>query len=275
MKPFSVLMSVYSKEQPEFLHEAMESVFRQTVLPAEVVLVEDGPLTPALDAEIARLQSLHKEIKVVSLLVNGGLGRALNEGMKHCSHELVARMDTDDICRSNRFERQLKLMEEHPEIDVCGSWIDEFSEDPSHPNFTRKLPEQHEELMEFGRFRSPVNHMTVMFRKEKVVESGGYQHYPLFEDYYLWVRMMVRGCRFYTIQESLVDARADMKMMARRGGLRYALTEARLQFLFFGLGYINGGRLVKNLSERFIVRVLPGRMRLWLYQHILREKKPV
>ena len=273
MQPFSVLMSVYSKEQPEFLHEAMESVFRQTVLPAEVVLVEDGPLTPALDAEIAKLQALHKEIKVVPLSVNSGLGRALDAGLNHCTYSLVARMDTDDVCRPQRFERQLEVMEEHPEIDVCGTWIDEFSDSTEHSFSTRRLPEKHEELVEFGKKRNPMNHMTVMFRKEKVTASGGYQHYPLFEDYYLWVRMMMRGCRFYTIQESLVDVRADLKMMARRGGLKYALTEARLQMLFFGLKYIGGSRMMVNMSQRFMVRLLPNQIRLWLYMHKLRERK--
>ena len=273
MQPFSVLMSVYSKEQPEFLREAMESVFRQTVLPAEVVLVEDGPLTPALDAEIAKLQALHKEIKVVPLSVNSGLGRALDAGLNQCTYSLVARMDTDDVCRPQRFERQLEVMEEHPEIDVCGTWIDEFSDSTEHSISTRRLPEKHEDLVEFGKKRNPMNHMTVMFRKEKVIASGGYQHYPLFEDYYLWVRMMMRGCRFYTIQESLVDVRADLKMMARRGGLKYALTEARLQMLFFGLKYIGGSRMMVNMSQRFMVRLLPNQIRLWLYMHKLRERK--
>lgn len=266
-------MSVYHKEQPDYLREAMESVFRQTMPPAEVVLVEDGPLTPALDAEVAKLQEEHKEIKVLRLPVNGGLGRALDAGLTHCTNNIVARMDTDDICRPNRFERQLKVMEEHPEVDVCGSWIDEFADSPDHPISTRILPELNDDLVAFGRKRNPVNHVTVMFRRESVIGSGGYQHYPLFEDYYLWVRMMVRGCKLYTIQESLVDVRADLGMIARRGGLKYALTEAHLQFLFFGLRYIGKKQLLINLTERFTVRLLPGFVRMWLYRHKLRELK--
>ena len=141
MQQFSVLMSVYSKECADFLRVALDSVFNQTVVPTEVVLVEDGPLTTELDSVIDEYSKHYAQLKVIKLPVNGGLGRALRVGLRHCSYDLVARMDTDDICRSNRFERQLRVFEQQPKLSVCGGWISEFGNDPEKPHSYRKLPE--------------------------------------------------------------------------------------------------------------------------------------
>lgn len=273
MQPFSVLMSVYRKERTDFLCASLESVFNQTVLPNEVVLVKDGPLTVELEEVIACFVAEHPELKVVPLPVNVGLGRALNEGLKHCSHELVARMDTDDICKPDRFEKQLRVFETQPQIDVCSAWLDEFDTDIQHVHSVKYLPETSEELYEYGKTRNPVNHPVVMFRKEAVIRSGSYQHYPLFEDYYLWVRMLVAGSKFYTIQEALLYFRASPDMFARRGGWAYALTEARLQFLLYGIRYINMRTFLENLIIRFFTRIMPPGIREKLYKKKLRTKE--
>ena len=186
---FSVLLSLYHKESPLFLRQSLTSIFTQTLLPIEVVLVEDGPLTDELYAVIKEFTSQHPELKVISLPTNRGLGKALNEGLKHCSYDLVARMDTDDIAKPDRFEKQLAIFLEHPEIDVVGAWIDEFEGEVSNVLSMRKVPEQHENILRFAKGRCPVNHPVVMFRKSAVLKAGGYKHFPLFEDYYLWVRM--------------------------------------------------------------------------------------
>ena len=196
---FSVLLSLYHKESPLFLRQSLTSIFTQTLLPIEVVLVEDGPLTDELYAVIKEFTSQHPELKVISLPTNRGLGKALNEGLKHCSYDLVARMDTDDIAKPDRFEKQLAIFLEHPEIDVVGAWIDEFEGEVSNVLSMRKVPEQHENILRFAKGRCPVNHPVVMFRKSAVLKAGGYKHFPLFEDYYLWVRMLMNGARFYNI----------------------------------------------------------------------------
>ena len=270
---FSVLMSVYRREQPSFLSDSLASIFKQTVPPDEVVLVKDGPLTVELEEVIACFVAEHPELKVVPLPVNAGLGRALNEGLKHCSHELVARMDTDDICKPDRFEKQLRVFETQPQIDVCSAWLDEFDTDIQHVHSVKYLPETSEELYEYGKTRNPVNHPVVMFRKEAVIRSGSYQHYPLFEDYYLWVRMLVAGSKFYTIQEALLYFRASPDMFARRGGWAYALTEARLQFLLYGIRYINMRTFLENLIIRFFTRIMPPGIREKLYKKKLRTKE--
>lgn len=135
MQSFSVLLSLYHKESPLFLHQSLASIFTQTLLSTEVVLVEDGPLTDELYAVVKEFANCHSELKVISLSTNQGLGKALNEGLRHCSYDLVARMDTDDIAKPDRFEKQLAIFLEHPEIDVVGAWIDEFEGRVSNGTF--------------------------------------------------------------------------------------------------------------------------------------------
>ena len=143
---FSVLISVYNKENSLSLRQSLTSVFRQKLPPTEVVLLKDGPLTEELDKVIAEYVMRYPELKIVSLPVNQGLGKALNEGLKHCSYDLVARMDTDDIAKPDRFEKQIRVFQEHPELDVVGAWIDEFEETTSNIISTRKLPEVHDDI---------------------------------------------------------------------------------------------------------------------------------
>ena len=271
MQDFSVLMSVYCKERPDYLRASLESVFRQTVMPSEVVLVEDGPLTSELDEVVEEYEKRYKQLKVVKLPRNVGLGRALNEGLKHCSFELVARMDTDDIAKPFRFERQLAEFRRQSDLTVCGTWINEFVVSSDLPIAIRKVPQNNDDIYEFGKCRNPMNHVTVMFRKQEVINSGGYQDYPLFEDYFLWARMLVLGYKFYSIQESFVDVRADETMIVRRGGFNYPLVEARLQFLFYGMRYISFGQMLKNIAIRFIARVMPASFRARLYRRRLRS----
>lgn len=264
-------MSVYAKERADWLRLAVQSVFRQTVPPAEVVLVEDGTLTEELEAAVRELENEHKELKVVRSSVNQGLGRALNLGLKHCTCELIARMDTDDVCKPHRFERQLRVFEERADVDVCSAWMEEFETDFSQPHAVKRLPGTPESLYEYGKRRNPVNHPVVMFRRRAVMENGGYRDYPLFEDYFLWVRMLTAGCRFYTVQEALLSFRTSAAMYGRRGGWHYALTELRLQFLLYGLRYIGFGLFLKNIAVRFPVRILPRSLRSWIYRKRLRQ----
>jgi Glycosyltransferases, probably involved in cell wall biogenesis len=267
---FSVLLSLYHKESPLFLRQSLTSVFMQTLLSTEVVLVEDGPLTDELYAIIKEFANQHPELKVVSMPTNQGLGKALNEGLKHCSYDLVARMDTDDIAKPDRFEKQLAIFLEHPEIDVVGAWIDEFEGEVSNVLSVRKIPELHGEILRFAKSRNPVNHPVVMFRKSAVLKAGGYKHFPLFEDYYLWVRMLMNGARFYNIQESLLFFRFSPDMFRRRGGWRYALTEVRLQTLFYCIGFIDIFSFIRNVCIRLVTRFLPNDFRSLLYKRFIR-----
>lgn len=267
---FTVLLSLYYKENPLYLRLSLGSIFRQTLVPTEVILVKDGILTEELEQVLLEYQRLYSCIIVVPLSVNQGLGRALNEGLKYCSNELIARMDTDDIAKPNRFEEQVNFMLNHPEIAVVSSWIEEFESEIDNVLSIRKLPETSDAIYQYGKSRCPINHPVVMFRKSAVLQSGGYQHFPLFEDYYLWVRMLLAGFKFYNIQKSLLYFRTSSQMFERRGGIKYAVTEVKLQYLFWTNGYIGFFRMLKNDTIRFSVRLIPNRIRSFIYRRLLR-----
>ena len=268
---FSVLLSLYYKENPSFLRQSLDSIFNQTLLPGEVVLVEDGPLTEALYAVVEEYIRKYPALKVVPLPENVGLGRALNEGLKHCSHELVARMDTDDISVPERFERQIALFSEKSDVDVCSAWIEEFADNPLCVCSRKKVPETHWEIMLYAKKRCPVNHPVVMYRKSALLSVGGYRHFPLLEDYYLWIRMLINGSKFYNIQESLLYFRTSPEMYRRRGGWAYLKNEIRFWTIVYQEKFISLIRFLINIIVRVPTRLCPNKLRAILYMSILRK----
>ena len=250
---FSVLLSVYNKENPEYLKESLESVFSQTLLPSEVVLIKDGPLTDELNKVIDLYTKYYSYLKVFSLADNQGLGKALNEGLKHCSFDIVVRMDTDDIAKPKRFEKQLAVLKMYQDVDVV-----------------RKLPEFHNAIQKFAKYRNPINHPVAAFRKSAVLSVGSYRHFPLFEDYYLWVRMLMNGAKFYNIQESLLYFRFSSKVFKRRGGWKYAINEFRFQKMLRQLHFISFPQYIRNIFVRFLTRIIPNSLRKFVYKTILR-----
>lgn len=270
--PFSVLLSLYSKENPLNLEKSLNSIFNQTLRADEVVLVEDGPLTSELYSIIEKFKASYAEFKTVILNKNSGLGIALNEGLKHCSYEWVARMDTDDICKPNRFERQWRFIQNHPEYEVVGSWIDEFVGDINHITTVKKVPEQPEEIFQYCKSRCPVNHPTIMFKKSSVLAVGGYLTNFFPEDYFLWIRMLMNGAKFYNIQESLLYFRVSPETIMKRGGWKYAIGEVRIQKMIYDLGFISFPLFIKNTVIRFVVRIMPLWLRTLVYRYFLNIK---
>ncbi len=268
---FSVLMSVYIKEKPQFLKESLNSVFNQTLPPDEVILVEDGPLTDELYSTIKDFTEKHEKLKIVPLNENHGLGYALNIGLKHCKYNLVARMDSDDICKPYRFEKEITFMHEHKDIDICSSWIDEFENDKNNVVSQRRIPETHEEIIKYAKYRCPVNHPTVVYKRDKIIQLGGYQDFP--EDYYLWIKMIMNGCKFYNIQESLLFFRFSSDLYKRRGGWKYAKDDIRAQINFYKVGFLNKREFLYNASIRSTVRLIPVHIRAFIYKYMLRKRK--
>lgn len=256
---FSVLMSIYFKEKPSNFNRAMQSIWdEQSIKPNEIVLVEDGKLTDELyNAINLWKERLGQNLKVIKLKENLGLGDALAIGLKECSFELVARMDSDDISLPKRFEKQLEIFEKNKNIDICSSWISEFEKDEGNIYAYRRLPENHNDIVKFAKLRSPINHPAAMFKKSAVLQAGNYQKMLLIEDYYLWVRMILKGFKFYNIQEVLVNMRAGKDQLARRQGLKYAINELKVQYLFYKMGFLNLYEFLRNLVLKFSVRIMP------------------
>ncbi len=272
-KKFSVLMSLYCKERPSDVRECFDSLLRQTVLADEWVIVEDGALTEELYTLLEEYQEKYPSlIKRVPLEKNHGLGKALNIGVKECSYDLIARMDTDDIAREDRFEKQLKMFEENPTLDICGSHIKEFYDMPDKVVTSRIVPLTHEEIKKFQKRRTAFNHMTVMYKKAKVLEAGNYQHALYVEDSLLWVKMIMAGAVCANIDDYLVLVRTGGDMYHRRGGLAY-FKEYRLGIkTIYKTGYLSFKDYVVVLSAKFMVAIIPNSARQWIYERLLRKK---
>lgn len=270
---YSVLMSVYAKEQPEFLVASIESILNQTVKTNNFVIVCDGPLTDDLEKVLDIYKKREPEIFcVVRLKKNMGLGIALNKGLELCINDLVARMDSDDISVPSRMELQLNCFSREKDLAICGGYIAEFKENPEEIVSIRKVPCSNEEISRWAKKRNPLNHMTVMFKKNYVLSAGGYQKMDLAEDYYLWVRMLLNHDKMRNLESILVKARIGNGMYQRRGGKEYARNMIALQRRFYELGFINKLEYFTNLAMRIVNSVLPNRIREKTYSMFLRSR---
>lgn len=259
---FSVLISVYYKEIAEYLDLSLESITDKQVLkPAEIVLIKDGPLTKELDRIIEKYVNKYPNLfKIISLKKNCGLGIALNVGLKNCSYEFVARMDGDDISKAERFKKQVDVFKNNPDIDICGSWIDEFQikNRKLEVQSIRKVPETNDEIYKNLKFICAFNHPTVMFKKSKVLLAGNYNgEFNKLEDYYLWVRMALNSCNFYNIQESLLYFRITENTSKRRSGIKMFLGDLRLHSYFLKNNFINYREFLRNIIIWGSYRILP------------------
>ena len=269
---YSVLMSVYVKEKAEYLRTAMDSIWNQTIPTDDFVLVCDGSLNEGLDAVIDDMQATHPDtLHVVRLKTNGGLGNALNIGIKHCKHELVARMDSDDISRPDRCERQLKVFQEHPDVRICSGIVEEFIVSTDQIEARRVPPETQNEIVQFAKKRNPFNHPCVMYKKSAVEKSGGYKDFYLLEDYYLWIRMIQAGFQGYNIQEPLLWMRAGSEMYKRRAGWKYVKSQITLFKYMKDTEFISEVQYLKSISTRFLSSLMPNGIREAMFKIFMRR----
>lgn len=271
-KEYSVLMSVYHKERPEYLKQAIESIQVQSLSTNDFVLVCDGPLNDELDAVIQTKQlEMGENLNVVRLAKNGGLGNALNEGIKHCKNELVARMDSDDIAYPDRCEKQIAVFNTHSEVSICSGIVEEFTTDPNTVDTRRVPPETNAEIIEFAKKRNPFNHPCVMYKKSAVKAVGSYQDFYLLEDYYLWLRILMAGYQGYNIQEPLLHMRAGSDMYKRRAGWKYAKTQAKLFKFMKQQGFIGNGQYIKSCVIRSGSALALNWLRKFMFERVLRD----
>lgn len=255
---YSVLMSVYAKDRAEFLDRAIQSMVDQTVEFCDLVLVCDGPLTESLDFVIEEWKKkLQCRLNIVRLNENHGLGYALNKGLEKCECDIVARMDSDDISKPFRCEILLNKLNEE-KLDLVGGWIEEFNVNPGDMGVIRDVPENQNDIKKYLKKRNPFNHMSVIFNKSAVLSAGGYQHFPWLEDYWLWARMIINGCRCANVSNVVVDVRTGNGMYKRRSGIKYFYSQVNLFRRFYSLGLIDYKELMEILIERLGVVVLPA-----------------
>lgn len=272
-KKYSVLMSVYSKENPLFFAESINSMINQTIKPAEIVLICDGKLTKELDDVInSYVNKYEKLFKIVRFDKNYGLGHALKKGIEICSNEYIARMDTDDFSVNYRCEKELEVFNENNNIGIVSSNVGEFSDNIDCIDSIRQVPEYHEEIVKFMKKRNPFNHPAVMFKKSEVLNAGNYQEVRFMQDYFLWVDMISNGTIGYNIQENLVLMRANDKLFKRRSGSEYLSIQKQLLKKMKNQKIINSFEYSFLLIARSISSMLPNSVRKFLFKHVLRKK---
>lgn len=272
MTPYSVLMSVYHKENPDFLKSSIESTLNQTVQPSDFVIVCDGPLTESLDAILDEYAlRLPRLFQLLRLVENKGQGIALQKGIELCKNEFIARMDSDDINVPDRCEMQLKAFDDNPELSLIGGQIDEFETNPELPYASRKVPLSYGEIVAFAKKRNPFNHMTVMFKKTAVLNAGNYQSFMLFEDYWLWIRILQSGIKAQNLPQTLVKVRAGKGMLARRGGWDYAKKHVAFQKAIYKMGFLSRAQFLSNVFVRVSASIAPSWARKLLYNKALRS----
>ena len=272
----SVLMSVYKKEHPVYFKLALESMINQTLQPDEILVVKDGPLTTELENVLAEVSKQLSESESKTVLrtyqfeENVQLGRALRKGVEMCEYDFIARMDTDDIACPERLQKQYDYLNAHEDVAVVGGYIEEFCDDNSFSN-VKTMPCSAEDVRGYARFRNPLNHMTVMFRKEAVLMVGNYRHYPFLEDYDLWSRILSMGYEIENMPEVLVRARVGNELYGRRGGFSYCKRYLKLRWEQHKLGITNWFEWMIACAITIAVTVIPSGARKQVYQKVLRK----
>jgi glycosyltransferase involved in cell wall biosynthesis len=273
----SALICVYAKDDNVYFIEALNSILNQTLLPNEVVLVADGPISNSLKTSIVNFEKQAKskeiEVSIIWLQLNMGHGIARQAGLERCTHDLVALIDADDINYVDRFKLQVDYFKLNPRVSVLGSQIREINHSSKKPLSLKKVPCDPEELSIYLKTRCPFNQMSVMFKKQDVLNSGGYVDFFHNEDYYLWIRMRINGYIFANLPNVTVDARVNELFYNRRGGLKYFLSEVKLQRYMLKNGVISLGLYILNIGIRFLVQiVIPPRIRGKIFQLLFRRK---
>jgi len=275
MKSFSVITSVYKNDKPEYIRVALDSLLvEQTIKPDEIVLVQDGPVPYEVSRLLLEYMDIYGDkLNIIKLKENKGLGNALKLGVENAQYDIIARMDSDDICSPDRFDKQLAFLEAHPDCDIVGGQITEFIDTPGNIVAKREVPLGNEEIYRYMKSRCAFNHPTVMFRKEAVLKVGNYKDWFWNEDYYLWIRMMMAGCMMANLPDVLVNMRSGLDQYSRRGGRKYFDSEIGIKKLMLENGLISKSDFLINYVERFIIQLLlPNSVRGWVFRTFARKK---
>ena len=273
MNPYSVLMSFYKNDLPNDLHRAINSILLQTLPPEQFIIIQDGPVSLELTNVCSKFESEFPGLfEMIILPENLGLGKALQAGLRNCRNELVARMDADDISLPNRMELQCEYLNQNKGICVVGSYIAEFETSPDTIERFRTVPTNSEATRRVAVYRNPLNHQTVMFRRDQVLAAGGYLDMPGFEDYYLWVRLLLRGEKIENIALPLVKAKTN-NLIERRHGVAYIKNEINFIKTLNRLNFINLLTSILLICSRSVIRALPKKLSTIIYYQLLREQK--
>lgn len=269
---YTVIMSVYYKVNPNDLKESIESILNQTYKTNEFILIKDGILTKKQEKIINQIVENNKNIfKIYQFKDNQGAGTAYNKGIEMCTNKWAAVMDSDDYAVESKFEKQMKYLATHEDIDAIGTNAVEFLDNINNVVATRIMPETNEEIVEFSHARCPLIQPTVVFNVESVKRVGSYQNSPLTEDFDLYIRMIMNNCKFYTYQEVLYYVRTSEDFFRRRGGIKYLKPILSFKYKYYKLGFFDKKQFLKTFLSSFIVAIMPNVIRRFFYKKFLRN----
>ena len=271
---FSVVVCVYINDKPFLLESALRSIYEQDLLPAQVVIVQDGPISSELNNIISIFETTFKQKKITFthhiFPLNVGHGKARSRGIEICMHDIIAICDADDINLPSRFSRQYKYLKENPKISVVGGHIQEYAD--GRPISIKTVPTSPEGIIKYCRFRCPMNQMTVMFKRQDILSVGGYQDFYHNEDYFLWIRLINADYQLANIPEVLVKVNVDAQTFVRRGGYRYFRSELSIQMLLLRYNITNIMFFIVNVIIRIFIQLLiPSSLRQVIFNKFFRN----
>ena len=267
---FSVLLPILDRPDIEDgFPLAVKSIFSNTLIPNQVVVVVDGPVNDQFKKVISKFKK-NFNLDIIWNEEKIGLDKALNIGLLKCKNDFIFRADGDDINLHYRFEKQLPFLIDG--YDVIGSNIDEFDNKGSYL-FSVLVPQTDKEIKGLLPFRNPINHMTVAFSKKAVLEVGGYPELYLKGDYGLWIKLNSFNKKFININESLVKATTGKRMINDRGGIKYIFSEFLLQKFMIKNNCSNYIQSVFVFLLRSTVFIFPSELRSFFYKYFLRKVK--
>lgn len=270
---YSVLMTVYKNDNPNWVDLALQSMFNQTVLPSEIVLIEDGPVSEKIERVISNYSALNSiPIRLFKNDINIGLGATLKKGVELCQFNFIARMDADDISEKTRCEKILKLMVENPNICLAGSDVAEFEGDISNIKAYVRLPQKMNDILKFAKRRVPIRHPSIIFKKEDILEVGNYKPLLRSQEYDLIIRLLINGKIISNVDEILLYQRIDENFYKRRGGLRKGITLAKQRYDFYKYGFYNYFEFLFFASINIGMSIIPNSLRAIIYQKLLRKR---
>ena len=274
---FSVAICVYDKDNVQYFKEALESIVNQSLLPNQIVLVVDGSINDDLrniiDDFTIKCQSIFIDFDITYLKENKGHGEARKISIEKSIYELVALMDADDICRYDRFQKQIDAFKKDTNLSIVGGQIMEINHITKKEISKRIVPNHDKDIKEYIKSRCPFNQMTVMLKKDDVIKVGNYVDFYHNEDYYLWIRMYLEGYNFYNLPDILVDVRINEEFYGRRGGLKYFLSEFKLQRIMYKNGIISLYQFIFNSTVRFVLQVvLTDNIRGFIFKKLARKE---
>lgn len=270
---YSVLMSIYHKVDVKYMKESLDSVINQTLKPDEILIIKDGKLTKEQEKLLDGYYNKNKNVfKFIEFDENHGQGYAYEYALSKCRNDLVTLMDFDDACDLSKNEKEVKFLKEHPDIDIVGSNCLEFKENKNEVIAFRKMPETNEEIVKFCKKRCPLIQPTTMFRKDKVLECGGYKEGRIAEDWDLYIRAIQHGLKLYNIQESLVYVRVNDDFYKRRGGIEYLKTILKFKRKQYKNGFFSLSDYIISSFAHIVSCLMPNFIRTFIYKKILRKK---